>query len=220
MMYKYFASLLSSMLVIMIASTAFAQPRSSEKAGSELIAKASERIRTLESFSADFSYVMENETYQTLEEMQGSIYSAGDRFHMKLGDNVFVSDGQTIWVFMEEVNEIHISPAEDTETGITPVAILEDLEQNARARFVRQERYEGKMTDIIDLVPNEPQSFYKYRVALDSQNHSLVYIVAHDRHGGTYTYVIKEIRENIPTDPALFRFDTKQYPGAEIIDLR
>lgn len=219
-MIKNTSSYIIGLLLLTVTSFAQPQTRSFEDAGSELIAKAGEHIRSLKSIRADFTYIMENEQYQAYDEMQGSLYSRDNSFRMILGNNVFVSDGVSVWIYMEEVNEIHISLAEDTEVGITPLAMLEDLEQNSRALFIRQERYEGKKADIVDLMPKDPQAFYKYRVALDANDHSLLYTIAYDRQGGTYSYYIKEIRDNTTMDPSLFHFDTKQYPGAEIIDLR
>jgi outer membrane lipoprotein carrier protein len=207
-------------MIMTVIPHVYSQTRSSEETGSELIAKASQRIRSFENIRAEFIYIMENDLSQMREELAGIIYASGNKFHMTLGENIFVSDGESVWIYMEELNEIHISYAKDAELGISPVAILEDMEKNFRARFVKQERVAGKMADIIDLVPNEPHAFYKYRVGLQASDQTLLYTIAYDRHGGTYTYDIKEIRSNIKTDPGLFSFNTSQYPGIEIIDLR
>jgi outer membrane lipoprotein carrier protein len=199
---------------------AMGQQLTYDQKGEALLKSASQKIQGYRSFEIDFSYVMENEDMGIKEAMDGKLLSMGDKYHMTVGGNLFVSDGTNVWTFLEEFNEVHISLAEDTEGGMTPTSLFKEFETQFRSRYIRQERQQGRMVDLIDLVPHRPQAFYKYRVALDASDQSLVYTIAYDRHGGTYTYSIRQFRPETRVPENTFTFDPARYPGIEVIDLR
>lgn len=192
-----------------------------EQKANELLSKASALIKAYTSMEIEFSYVMENQEMDITERMSGTIYSKGDKYRMILGDNVFISDGETAWNYIDDLYEIHINSVENTEGGITPTALIEDFENEYRGKFIKQENHKGQTVDIIDLVPITPQSFFKYRLALDANDHSIVYTIAYDRHGGTYTYNIDTLKPNAGISDSRFVFNRSDFPEAvDVIDLR
>ncbi len=216
---------LASLLVITSVAHVYAGNQSQasrvyEEKGEQLMKRASEKIKALSSLKIDFTYVMENTTMNIHESMEGRLLSKGDKYRMNVGDNLFVSDGITVWSYMEEIDEVHISLAENTEGALTPTSLLEEFGTQFRSTFIRQEQHSGKLVDIIDLVPRDTQMFFKYRVALDANSQMMVYAIAYDRHNGTYTYSIKNYESNIPIADSLFSFSPSSYPGVEVIDLR
>jgi len=196
------------------------EPRA-EQLATELLKKASERLKSFRTMEVDFSYRMENTSMDIEEEMTGKIYSKGDKYRMVLGDNIFISDGETVWNFIDDFYEIHINYVENMEGGLTPTALLDNFETEYRGKFIRQENFQGRTVDIIDLIPVTPQSFFKYRVALDSSDQMIVFTTAYDRHGGTYTYTMENVRTNHSLNDNLFVFNRADFPeDADVIDLR
>lgn len=192
-----------------------------EQKANELLSKASAAIKAYTSMEIDFSYVMENTEMDITEKMTGKIYSKGDKYRMILGDNVFISDGKTVWNYLDDLYEIHINSIENTEGGLTPTALIEDFENEYRGKFIKQENHKGRTVDLIDLVPITPQSFFKYRLALDARDHSIVYTIAYDRHGTTYTYNIDNLKPNTSISDSMFVFNRSDFPAAvDVIDLR
>ncbi len=197
------------------------QETASEQKAKELLSEASAIIKGYNSMEIEFSYVMENPEMDITERMSGTIYSKGDKYRMILGDNVFISDGETVWNYIDDLYEIHINTIENSEGGLTPTALIEDFENEYRGKFIRQETHKGRTVDIIDLVPISPQSFFKYRLALDANDHSIVYTIAYDRHGGTYTYNIDALKPNTGIPDSRFVFNRTDFPEAtDVIDLR
>ncbi|MBW6478498.1 MAG: outer membrane lipoprotein carrier protein LolA [Bacteroidales bacterium] len=211
-------------IALLLSATLYAQtdhhPRA-EQIASELLTKASSKIKSFRTMEVEFTYKMENTAMEIVETMTGKIYSKGDKYRMVIGDNVFISDGETVWNYLDDMYEIHINYVENMEGGLTPTALLDNFDDEYRGRFVRQETFDGKTVDIIDLVPNAPQSFFKYRVALNASDQMLVYTIAYDRHGGTYTYTLGRTRTNHEVDDRLFAFNRADFPSdVDIIDLR
>lgn len=212
-------TMLALFSVMVVAQTTH-EPRA-EQMAKELLEKASAKIKSFRSMEVAFTYTMENTAMEVNESYTGKLVSKGDKYRMTLGDNVFISDGQTVWNYLDDLYEIHINYVENMEGGLTPTALLENFGDEYKSRFVKQETYKGKTVDIIDLVPNAPQSFFKYRVALDASDHMILYTIAYDRHGGTYTYSLDRtsVNQNISDD--LFVFKRTDFPAnVDIIDLR
>ncbi len=206
---------------IQLAATQDSPETAYEQKATELLQKAAAKIKAYDSMEIDFSYVMENTEMDITERMSGKIFSKGDKYRMILGENVFISDGTTAWNYIDDLYEIQINHIENTEGGLTPTALIEDFETEYRGKFIKQENHEGKSVDIIDLVPQTPQSFFKYRLALDANDHSIVYTIAYDRHGGTYTYNIENLKPNTSIPDSRFVFNRSDFPeNAEVIDLR
>jgi outer membrane lipoprotein-sorting protein len=197
------------------------QDRIYEQKAVELLKKTSEKIKNYKTMEIDFSYTMENSQFNITETMNGKLLSKGDKYHMIVGDNIFISDGVTVWNYIDDLDEIHINYVENTEGGLTPTALLADFEKEYKGKFIKQETHKGKTVNIIDLVPNKPQSFFKFRLALDNADDMLVYTIAYDRHGGTYTYNLDRVRINQNISDDKFKFNKADFPAdAEIVDLR
>lgn len=194
--------------------------RAFEEKGQEILHQASEKLRSFNTVRIEFSYVMENSNQHIHEVMEGILVSKGEKYHMQVGENVFISDGTTVWAYMEDLDEVHINLVENTDGSMTPTAILEEFDTQFKATFIRQEQHNGKFVDIIDLAPNTPQVFFKYRLAIDARERLMVYAIAYDRHGGTYTYNINRFETNRPVSDNLFTFSVTDFPGVEVIDLR
>jgi outer membrane lipoprotein carrier protein len=220
-----YKTLLFLCMVTLHAASLFAnqqsQPsRAYEEKGAQLMKNASEKLKSLSSLKIDFTYVMENSTIDIHEKMEGSLVSKGDKYRMHVGDNLFISDGETVWSYMEDIDEVHINHVENTEGALTPTSLLEEFDTQFRSTFIRQEQHLGRLVDIIDLIPHNAQVFFKYRVAIDSNTNMMAYAIAYDRHGGTYTYTVNRYENNLPIPDSNFSFSPSTYPGVEIIDLR
>ncbi len=192
-----------------------------EQKATELLKKASARIKGFTTIEVDFTYTMENTQMNINETMKGKVFSKGDKYRMTIDDNIFISDGRTVWNYISELDEIHINTVANMEGGLTPTALLANFENEYRGKFIKQENHRGRTVDIVDLVPKTSQSFYKYRLALDARDQNLVYTIAYDRNGGTYTYNIDTFRTNQPIPDSRFVFNRADFPArAEVIDMR
>lgn len=197
-----------------------APPRYYEELADSLLQLASQTIGAYPSWFIRFDYIMENTQSDTREQLSGKLYTKGDSYHMKLGDNLFISDGHTVWSYISDIHEVHINLAEYVEDALTPTSILENFSEAFRSRWIRTEPHKRKTVHLIDLVPDSPQAFFKYRVALDQSSHQIVYTRAYDRHGGTYHYEITHMSTNPDIPQGLFKFDVALFPGIEVVDLR
>ena len=196
------------------------QTRVYEEKGTELLRAASEKLKSFNTLRIEFTYQMENDRQGVQERMDGILFSQGDKFRMKMDDNQFISDGKTVWMYLDEIDEVHINSVENSDMNITPTALLNEFDKQYKSTFIKQEQHQGKLVDIVDLVPLASQAFFKYRLALDARTNMMVYATAYDRQGGTYTYTLTKIETNLSIPAATFSFSAADFPGVDIIDLR
>ena len=210
-------------VTLLFSYSSFSQTRPTlpaEQQASEMLSRASAKLKEFRTMEVDFTFEMENSQFSLTETMTGKLFSKGDKYRMTMDENVFISDGKTVWNFVADTDEIHINNIENVEGGLTPTALLANFQTEFRSKFIRQETHNGRTVNIIDLIPNTSQSFFKYRIALDTNN-MIVYTVAFDRHGGTNTFNINNVRTNHQISDDLFRFNRAEFPSdVEVIDLR
>lgn len=195
------------------------QDRAAEVKGTEMMKQASAKLQTFRSMKIQFTYET-GHGEQVIETMKGELVSQGDRYRMEMDDNLFISDGINTWSYLDEMEEVYVNLLENNEGGLTPTSILEGFETQFKAKHIKQETHQGKQVEIIDLVPLTPQAFYKLRVALDASTKMLVYTIAYDREGGTYTYRIDRFEANPTVADSMFTFKESDFPGVDVIDLR
>ncbi len=219
--------MISPLLYSLFLAIIFLQPwqepatdRIYEEKARQILKEASEKIRAHESLYIGFDYILEDTQTGSDEQTGGVLYTRGDKYYMQLGSHYFISDGETAWVFMEDVNEVHISLAEEADNTITPSSLLQNFATGFRSKWIREEIHDGKNVHIIDLVPIDPQAFFKYRLAIEDARKQLLYTEAHDRQGGIYRYEVRVYEPNPQLPEDQFVFDPGQYPGIEVVDLR
>lgn len=216
---KYFLAVILSVLFFVPGFGQSEQDRAAEVKGTALLKQAGEKLRSYRSLKVLFTYEM-GRGDQIIESTKGELITQGDKYRMELDGNLFISDGINTWSYLEEMDEVYVNLLENSEGGLTPTSILNDFEAQFRAKHIRTETYQGKQVEIIDLVPKAPQAFYKLRAAMNATTGMLVYTIAYDREGGSYTYRIDRIEANPTVTGEVFTFKTSDFPGVEMIDLR
>ncbi len=212
------------LITITSTTTLCAQPHERtgyyEEQGEILIKKAGDKIKSYNSLTIDFTYIHENISQEIYETSPGKIFIQGNKYNIKSNDYQYISDGETVWVCLIDAGEIHVSYADDIDQSMNPVHLLEEFQEHYRAKLIRQENVLGNIVNLVDAIPNQPRSFFKYRVAISDSDNMLSYIKAYDRHGGTYKIQFDEVKKNMTIPEEKFVFDENEYPDMDIIDLR
>ncbi len=151
---------------------------------------------------------------------QGFLYVKGDKYYIKSGEMIFISDGTLAWTFLSDYNEVHISYLSDAEGAFSPITLLDHFDSDFTPLWISENIINNNKANIIDLVPVEPQPFSKYRLAIDIETAGVLFTIAYDRQGNTYTYTVTEMLVNPDVDDDLFVFDPSVHPDIEIVDLR
>jgi len=192
-----------------------------EEEALKILNQMSERYKNLNSFKADFTYTLENKMENIQEEFSGNIIVMGDMFKLDLGDQVIFNDGEIMWTFLKDVNEVNIDYYLPEDGDMTPSNIFTAYQDGYKYMLAGKDRIDSQGYDIIDLVPDDPnKSFYKVKLWINENDHSLKQWTLFDKSGNTYLYKIVSFNGSYNARDAEFRFDEKDHPGVEVIDLR
>lgn len=141
-------------------------------------------------------------------------------FKLEAGDIITWYDGKTQWTYIKDTNEVNITEPEDAElNGLNPYHFIKEWKKNFKNHYIGEKNIKGIKTFIVRLTPNEI-SDYEYFDAYISNSYDLTYVYVTSTTDETYAIDIKKVEKNIKINSSIFKFNEKQYPNADIIDLR
>ncbi len=211
--------LIIAMSVVLTAFYIQAQPY--EKKAREILDKVAEKTKSYSSIKVEFTYTLENKQANLKESKKGSIQIKGDKYLLKISGQEVISNGKTIWTYIEDANEVQINSIDEGEEGINPTKLLTSYYEDYKVKLIKEESKHGKTLQLIDCVPLETKSFFKIRVKVNKKTLQIASFSVHDRNGSIYSYDIDSFVTNTGIPDARFTFSKTNYPaGLEVIDMR
>ena len=146
----------------------------------------------------------------------GVIKLSGQKFCCTTGGNVAWFDGKTMWSYVKANEEVNVSnPSEKEITRLNPYAFLNIYKKGYKAKV-------SKTTDkeyYITLTGKKGSAYKSIDIHLDKVSYqpSYVKMVTAKR---TLTIKVNSYLKNQKFASSDFTFSKKEYPKAEIVDLR
>jgi outer membrane lipoprotein carrier protein len=201
---------------LLIISQAIAQK---DPVALEILDAMSTKYKNIPAFTADFSYIMENEEESIDEKFEGNITVKSGKYKLNMSGQEIFNDGVYVWTYLKEDNEVTISEYDDTEEEITLSNIFSIYKEGYKYLFV--ETKENGSLDIVDLVPEDREkTYFKIRMEIKKPSRELKNFRIYDKNGSKYLYQINTFAENSAIQDSDFKFNQKNYPGVEIVDFR
>lgn len=181
----------------------------------------SEKYRNISSFSADLTQTLSNAGEGLNETMKGSVSVKGDMFLIKMGPQEIANDGQKVYVYLEEVNEINIDFYYPDDSDITPSKIFDIYKEGYKYIKLPDETVNGKVCHIIDLIPEDDTGgqFYRIRLAVAKNDLMVQRYQMYDRANTVYSFTFSNVKLNANLPNSMFKFDKTTHPNAAIVDL-
>ena len=210
---------LAALLMLVFAGNlAFAQYDQKAK---EVLDAMSAKYKKIPAYKASITSAMINEVDGINEEFGGDITVMGDMYKLALEEQVVINNGNTVWTYLPDVNEVNIDTYDPDEDEISPSKIYTAYQSGYKYLYVGDESCSGGTCAVIDLVPNDKDAqFFKIKLFIDKSDYSLKSWTMFDKTGNKYKYSIKNFNSNINIKPSFFTFDASKYPNVEVIDLR
>ena len=186
-----------------------------------ILKAVSAKYRTFNSLKADFSYSLQNPQEKINETQNGTLHLKGTKFKVNIAGQEIICDNKTKWTYVKESKEVMISTPKAAEGEINPADIFTMYEKGFSYLFIAEKTVDGKVCQIIDLTPTDKsKQYFKVRLTVDKKASQLVQSNIFDKNGSHYIYTIKTFTPNPKLEDSFFTFDTKKYPGVEVVDLR
>jgi outer membrane lipoprotein-sorting protein len=208
--------------LIILGSTigAFAQ---SEVKAKEILAEVSKKYRAYDVIKTDFSYTLENPQAKIKETQLGTLIvkSKLNKYKIILKGQELISDGKNQWTYLKADKEVQLSEVDNSSDALNPAKLFTIYEKGFKSVYMNDSQLAGKTVHNIDLTPLDgKRSFFKVRLQIDKITKQIMNALIFDKNGNRYTYTLKTFVPNVKVPESTFTFDSKLYPGVELVDLR
>ncbi|MBC8490037.1 MAG: outer membrane lipoprotein carrier protein LolA [Bacteroidetes bacterium] len=191
-----------------------------DKKSKEILDKVIAKTESYKTFKAEFIYKMINTEAGVDESTEGILFVKGDKYRLFIAGQLVICNGETIWTYIEDAEEVQINSVEDSDETITPSNLLTSYNKDYKSKFVRETFQYGTTVYVIDLTPVEGKSYYKIRLIIDKKREQILEITIFDKNESTYSYIINKFTPNIPVDDSEFTFNPADYPDVDVVDMR
>jgi len=203
-----------TILLIALSTILFAQ----DQVAKDVLDKLSATTKSYENMTIGFDFILENTSQNIKETQKGILILEDDNFRLEMAAQTIINDGEIQWIYLADMNEVQIMEHDPEDDMMSPNKLFTVYEKGYKYTYVGAEAEKGKRLQIIDLFPEESGAFIKVTLAVDAAKNQLHKITMHDKNGGTYTYLITSFSSN--NTVKTFTFNSTDFPGVEVIDLR
>lgn len=206
------------MMFLLTATAVYGQHDAKAK---EILDKLSTKNKAFKNIKATFVFESDNKAAEIQESQEGTILVEGNKYKIKIEDVEVISDGETKWTVQYDVKEVMVESLEDAEEEeLAPSELFTIYESGFKYRFINEEEVDGKMMQVIDLVPEDPKakSYSKARIYVDKDANQIYKFQMFGKNGTDYTYIIKSFESNITTAESDFKFDESKCEDCEILE--
>lgn len=199
------------------ATTAMAQQDAKAKV---VLDKMSSKVKGMSSMKANFTLVAKDAKGKEILNQKGTLHMKGEKFNVALPKQEMISDGKTMWTYMKDNKEVQVASYSPDEVQISPKKLFPtSYASDYNYTYAGQKNVKGKEVDIVYLTPRSAKDFKSVTLLVDKAG-MIVSGSVEEKAGGFYTFNLNSVQANGGASDALYTFDTKKYPGVEVIDLR
>ncbi|MDD3036789.1 LolA-like putative outer membrane lipoprotein chaperone [Bacteroides sp.] len=184
--------------------------------------KAAEAFRKAGGIQAEFS-VKYYDNGQFAGTSSGVIRLKGERFQLKTPEAATWFDGKTQWSYLESSEEVNITtPTQEELQSINPYTLLYLYQKGFSYKLGSVKSFGGKsVEEVILTATNRKQDLASIILYVSPDTYQPIFILLQQRGGKNRSEItITGYKTGLNYPDADFAFDRKQYPNAEIIDLR
>ena len=149
----------------------------------------------------------------------GTICVKGDKFKVTTPDGNIWFDGKTQWSLYANSDEVNVSnPTEKEIQSINPYTFI-NLYKHGFNHSMTNTSYNGTACYDVRMTPQKASRIKEMRVVIDKKTF-LPYSIRIKQDNDWFRVRVNGIKTNNKWKDSFFRFNEKEYPNIEVIDLR
>lgn len=215
-MKKYIFSVLIALLSLPVIAQ---QQQSQAKA---VLDKTAEAFRKAGGVKAEFS-VKAVTGGVTEGSESGTIELKGEKFVLKTGDVTTWFDGKTQWSYVTKNDEVNVStPTQEELQQINPYTFLYLYQKGFSYKMGTAKTFRGKaVMEVVLTAKDKKQELERITLYVTKNNYEPLFISLRQRGQSTVNEItVTDYQTGLKYADSDFVFNRKQYPTAEVIDLR
>ncbi len=182
------------------------------------------KIQSYPAIQSEFRFTIIDMKENSESSLEGKLSMKGEKYVLKMGNMEIYYDGQTIWSYLPEEQEVNINESSEITEGEgyfdNPMRFFTLYKKDFFYKFIDERTTEGKTMYIIDLYPKDlEKGVSRIRILIVKQDLSLYSARCFGKDGMHYLLYMTNMTSK-PLPDSWFRFDPLKHPGIEVIDLR
>ena len=192
-----------------------AQVVSAQNNADALIRVLVDQIKSHKNVEMAFSYQLSPDGKTLGDSEKGHAWLQGEAYKVEMAEQQTISDGQSIWTYLIDDEEVMISSATEGADN-TPLKLLTSLDKSYAATLAG---IDAQGIASIELA--NPNGQYK-RVSLkiDTKKTTLKSMDVYMNDGSKLVITVEEMKFDQNLDDKFFTFDAKKHPKVDVIDMR
>lgn len=188
----------------------------------EILDKASDAFLKAGGVTAQFTLNTKEVGSKQTYSQDGTADMKGDKFKIEIPDAITWFDGKTQWIYMKDVEEVNVSNPTGAELqAISPSILFSIYKVGYDLKYNGEKKLNGKTVLEIELnAQNKKNELKKVIVYVNKSDNTFAKIILYDSNNMENTLIINSYKSNKLLTDSFFVFNKKEYPDAEIIDLR
>lgn len=169
-------------------------------------------------FTLNTKDVKEKYTYS----QDGTADMKGNKFRIEVPEAITWFDGKTQWIYIKDNDEVNITNPTGAELqAISPSMLFSIYKKGYDLKYNGQRTEKGKVVQEVEMTAQDKKNeLKKVIVQINKANNTFSKIVLYDANGMENTLIVNSYKPNSTLSDAAFVFNSKDYPNAELIDLR
>ncbi|MBF0650562.1 outer-membrane lipoprotein carrier protein LolA [Dysgonomonas sp. GY75] len=188
----------------------------------EILDKASETYNKAGAVTASFTLDSKDTKARSVHSYDGKAFMKGNKFKIEIPDAITWFDGTTQWVYIKDTEEVNISnPTGEELQAISPSVLFNIYKKGFNLSYKGEKRINGKSLYEVELIPQKKGGdFTKIAVLIDKASNIFSKITVTDKAGIENILTIKSYQAGSNLTDDVFHFNKKDFPRAEVVDLR
>lgn len=190
----------------------------------KILDAVSKKIESYKTLRFKFDYKIENRQNDYKESHKGYAFLEGNSYKIIIPETEIFSNGETVWTYMKETNEMTITKPDPKEKTIfNPSQLFSLYKEGYKYLLIGEETIDNNKYKVIDLFPEKTgeSQYSKIRIKINSKNNEMFAIETYGKSGVNSYLTVKSTVYNIKIAEGLFNFDKEKYPeNIEIVDMR
>jgi outer membrane lipoprotein-sorting protein len=211
-------------LIWIVLNFAFTAKAQQDTKARQILEEVSVKTRSLESIKVNFIFTMENEKMDIHEKNEGTLQLKGQKYVVELPDvgvKVY-SDGETLWNYMEDGNQVTISNLEEGGSELmNPSTIFTIYEKGFQSKYAGERKEGNIIYHQIELYPDtEEYEVNKILISVDKADKMIKVAQLFGTDGNLYCVKVEKMDTDMKLPDSFFVFNPKEYSDLEVIDFR